>query len=300
LLHCAIQHAGTEILQLLLDHGADPNEIQSKDESPLYLCVKLNDLASAKRLISWGADRFVLVKGHSLLYYVATFKNLPFAEFLYDECHLFTRTTSVIATSIQTELFGMISYFLLHGCNPNFLFHLHGELMSLLDLCIFRNNMQCFSLFLSCGADPQLVVSPLVTTAVRERLKSFSELQTTRQLPEIDQNLLPPIWEDLSTLKSVMADVLVALKEDNIADFMESISCLRMCCSSFAAMFRDANRLAMPIIEARDEALAALFNELALEDAVTLNRSEIEDSAQWSELCDQLFQDCTSQKLDTN
>jgi hypothetical protein len=278
LLHSAIRDNRPEIVRYLLDVGADVNETNQNGEFPLFLCVRYNRLDFARLLHSHGADATFQVGGQSLLYHAACAGHVDIVRFLTEECHAVGRGTPAIAGSIQSGCLAVTSYLLRMGTNPNYVFELRGELISLLDLSIAMNDMRSLTLLMACGADPKLVQSPLVTDTVRQRLRKYDRRQTARKLPAIDAKSLASIGEDLNTLGPEVNEVLEAFKSAEQLDLAASIACLRMCYSSFASLFREASRVSSPVVQFRDDLLKTLFKELTAEDVERVNRTAREDA----------------------
>lgn len=96
-----ISTPNTRIIQLLLDHGADPKLDNRDPVPPLVLLAQDNDLADAHLLIDHGADIKVTVNGNSLLYEAVRVNNVALSRLLLDKG---ARADAVEPTTGETPL----------------------------------------------------------------------------------------------------------------------------------------------------------------------------------------------------
>ena len=81
----AIRWGNTDILELLLNHNANPNIYNKTSASPLHLCVDLHAYDAARLLLMKGADpNYQNSDGQTPFHYAVIKKELPLAQIFYE------------------------------------------------------------------------------------------------------------------------------------------------------------------------------------------------------------------------
>jgi len=120
----ALRHAvaggHTEIIKLLIDHGADPNESDASEGTPLVQATKLGNLKVIQTLVENGADVNFKEIGHGpvAIHTAVESGNTEVAKFLLDHVNVEALGRSVLSIAASRGDVEMAKLLVEHGADP--------------------------------------------------------------------------------------------------------------------------------------------------------------------------------------